>query len=344
MSRSHLSAPDPEWTALQHKLPPPHPADADGVVIREAFAKHVIPHIQSIYQKRLPPDSDYKVEDRTIPVDGGEITLRCLTPTPANADSVSTYPLLYWMHGGGWYHGNIHMDDYTLRILCVEFQISIVNVEYRLAPEYPFPISLEDCYAGLKWAADNASVLSASLAKGFIIGGLSAGGNLTAVIAHRTRDDPFFANKKITGQLLMIPAVVHPDGVPEEYKSELTSVEENQDAPAFNRSDLYKCYSILGADPKDPRCSPLLYPSHANLPPAYLQVCGMDPLRDEGLLYEKVLREAGVKTRIDVYPGVPHGFHWAFGHISQALKYDQDTKYGLRWLLSQSALSVKSPL
>ncbi|EMD36119.1 hypothetical protein CERSUDRAFT_53128 [Gelatoporia subvermispora B] len=211
----------------------------------------------------------------------------------------------------------------------------------RLAPEHPFPTGLNDAYEGLKWVTENALLLSANLSKGFIVGGLSAGGNLTAVVAHRARDDPFFADKPITGQLMMVPGIVHPDAHPDEYKSELTSVEENKDAPTFDKVDLYRCYS---ANPKDPECSPLLYPSHANLPPAYLQICGRDPLRDEGILYERVLREAGVKTRMDVYPGVPHAFHWHFGHIPLALKYDQDTKYGLRWLLNQSVPNVKSVL
>jgi len=337
MSRSHFSIPDPEFTALESQLPPPPPAGADAVTIRNGFAEVVVPHIQRSYEYRLPPASDYSVEDRKLPVDGGEILLRCLTPTPNNGEG-RTYPLLYWVHGGGWFQGNIDMDDYILRTWCVEFQISIVNVDYRLAPEHKFPTGLNDVYAGLKWVAGNAHLLSASLSKGFVVSGLSAGGNLAVVVTHRARDDPFFADKKITGQLLMIPVICHPDAYPVQYKDELTSLEENRDAPAFNTADLYTCYDLLGApDPKDPELSPLLYHSHKGLPPTHLQVCGRDPLRDEAILYEKLLRGEGIKTRITVYPGVPHHFHYFFPQITQSLKFVEESKYGLRWLLNETA-------
>ncbi|EMD36108.1 hypothetical protein CERSUDRAFT_85210 [Gelatoporia subvermispora B] len=228
------------------------------------------------------------------------------------------------------------MDDYILRTWCVEFQVSIVNVDYRLAPEYKYPTGLNDAYAGLKWVAENAALLSASISKGFIVAGLSAGGNLAVVATHRARDDPFFADKKITGNLLMIPVICHPGAYPEQYKSELTSTEENKDAPAFNTADLWACYEFLGApNPKDPDLSPLLNHSHKGLPPTHLQVCGRDPLRDEAILYEKVLKETGIKTRITVYPGVPHHFHYFFPQIKLSMKFVEESKYGLRWLLSQ---------
>jgi len=178
------------------------------------------------------------------------------------------------------------------------------------------------------------SLLSASLSKGFIVGGMSSGGNLTAVITHRARDDPFFADKKITGQILMIPTVLHLDGYPTEYKSELLSLEQNRDSPLLGETDLRRLFGWIGApDATDPEISPLRYSSHRDIPPAYIQVCGLDPLRDEALLYDKLLREAGVVTKLDIYPGVPHTFHIFAPKIKQAVKFERDFRDGLRWLL-----------
>jgi len=242
---------------------------------------------------------------------------------------------MLWIHGGGWTDGNLEMDDYQLRAICVELQISIVSVEYRLAPEHPHPTGLNDCYAALKWAADSASsLLSADPQKGFIIAGNSAVGHLTAALAYRARDDTFFKDRKITGQILQLPSVIHPDVVPEKYKSVLLSFKQNKDAPIVPMDDVLWFRNQLGGSPTDPEISPLLYPSHAGLPPTVFQVTGLDPLRDEALLYDKVLREAGVSTKLNVYPGVPHGFHYFFPDFKLARKWEEDYREGLRWILN----------
>lgn len=215
----------------------------------------------------------------------------------------------------------------------MQFQIVIVNVDYRLVPEHKWPVSLNDAYAGLVWVTRNSSGLSTSLSKGFIIGGMSSGANLAAILAHRARDDPQFSDNPLSGQILCIPLVVHPDAYPEQYRDQLLSLEQHRDAPVLSKKGLYKWYEEYGVIPNDLECSPLLYPSHENLPPAYLQVCWLDPLRDEGFLYEKLLKEAGVETKLDFYPGVPHGFHIVWPDIPQAVKYEEDLINGLAWLL-----------
>ncbi|OCH90772.1 hypothetical protein OBBRIDRAFT_834762 [Obba rivulosa] len=328
----YLSDVDPEFAAFQSNFPP-IPADIDIKTMRSMYDAGSLAQAKSTWGQRLPPESEYRIEDHRIPVTVGEITLRCLIPTPQGAVD-EEFPLFYWVHGGGCCMGTIDSDDYFLRIICVEHRISIVNVDYRLAPEFKFRVGLDDTYEGLKWAVSNASLLSASLPKGFIVGGMSSGGNLTAVITHRARDDPFFVGHKITGQVLMIPTVLHPDAHPEEYKSELLSVEQNRFAPLLSKADLRRLYGWIGApEPTDPEISPLRYPSHRGLPPAYIQVCGLDPLRDEGLLYNKLLKDSGVKTKLEVYPGVPHTFHIFTPNIKQAAKFEKDFKDGLRWLL-----------
>ncbi|EMD36109.1 hypothetical protein CERSUDRAFT_96334 [Gelatoporia subvermispora B] len=328
--RKQLSQPDPEFVALFAKAPLPPPPGRDIQAYRKSFNEHMAIRTREIYGARLPAESEYRVEDHRVPVEGAEMPVRCLIPKGASKGK--SFPMLYWIHGGGGRLGTIHDDDLFLRTLCVEFQICIVNIEYRLAPEYKFPVMVDDAYIGLKWAVENAPLLSASLTKGFIVGGVSAGAYLVAVITHRARDDLFFTSRPITGQILGIPPVVHPDAYPEKYKSKLLSVEEMKNSPILGKEEIYRCYNDMGSDPLNPECSPLLYPSHAGLPPAYFQVCGLDPLRDDGLLYEELLREAGVPTKLDVYPGVPHGFHLFFP-IAQATKYDGDIRKGLAWLL-----------
>ncbi|KAJ7288388.1 Alpha/beta hydrolase fold-3 [Mycena rebaudengoi] len=240
---------------------------------------------------------------------------------------------MFWMHGGGWTMGSIEMEDYKLRSICVELQISILNVEYRLAPEHKHPTPLNDCYTALKWATENATLFSADLSKGFIIAGASAGAHLAAVIAHRVRDDPFFKDRQLTGQILQIPTVVDPSAIPEEHKSSYLSLEQNKDAPGLTKKMVLWGWEQLGGSATDPEVSPLLYPSHKGLAPAFMQVCGMDPLRDEAFLYEKMLNKDGVNTRLRVYPGVPHAFSYRFPALKSAIKWNDEYRTGLEWLL-----------
>ncbi|EMD36026.1 hypothetical protein CERSUDRAFT_96250 [Gelatoporia subvermispora B] len=299
MDRDQLSVHDPEMVELLTSLPPRAPPAASLAAARNAWRNAIPPLVRRNHESLLPQESEYRVEECKIPVEGGEITLRCVIPTPFGVKD-KLYPLLYHMFGGGWVFGNIDVDDYLLRAICVEFQIVTVNVGYRLAPEFPFPTPVNDAYAGLKWAAENAPMLSASLDRGFIVAGASAGANIVTVLAHRARDDPFFEGRRITGQHLQIPSTVHPDAYPEQYKAELKSYATLGDPGFLDKSTADDCYAKYGAPPSDPECSPLLYPSHKGVAPAYFQVCGRDPLRDEALLYERLLREDDARTRIDV--------------------------------------------
>ncbi|KAJ7463530.1 Alpha/Beta hydrolase protein [Mycena galericulata] len=316
---SYLSDPDPELAPQLAQRKSTSPLPLDNIDERRKLFNSFIEAANAAYAPRLPKDTEYRIADHQLDVVDGTFRVRSLIPV-AKDGFHETYPLMVWMHGGGWTIGNIELDDYQLRTICVELQISILNVEYRLAPEHPHPTGLDDCYSALKWAANSASLFSADLMKGFLVCGLSAGGNVAAILAHRARDDPFFEDKKLTGQLLQVPPVVQTDAVPENTRtSTLFTLRLHSD--------------LLGGSPTDPEVSPLLYPSHAGLPPAFIQVCGLDPLRDEGLLYEALLREDGVETKIIAYPGVPHGFQVLLPGLKIAKKWEQDLKAGIRFLL-----------
>ncbi|KAJ7473587.1 Alpha/Beta hydrolase protein [Mycena galericulata] len=331
---THLSDSDPELAPYIAELMAQSSApteEFDMDTDRKSFNAGV-EEFNKANAHRLPKETEYRITDHELDVVDGKIRVRSLIPI---SEEGSTYPLMVWFHGGGWTNGNIEGDDHQLRAICVELQISVLNVEYRLAPENPHPTGLNDAYSALKWAAENAGLLCADLKKGFLVAGLSAGGNFAAVLAHRAQNDAFFKGRELTGQILQVPMVLHPHAVPEKYKPRLLSFEQNKHAPFMTAKDALSCYAYLGGSPTDPEVSPLLYPSHAGLSPAFIQVCGLDPLRDEGLLYETLLREEGVKTKIIAYPGSPHAFQYVFPDTKIAEKWKQDFREGINFLLAQ---------
>lgn len=203
--------------------------------------------------------------------------------------------------------------------------------------------------------AAHATSLKANPTRGFIVGGSSAGGNLSAIMAHLARDEKL--SPPLTGQYLSVPALLPYKVVPEEYKSEYLSYSENTSDPVLkeiNMDGLVSQYPRLHLPfhhyhPCNPhpqidilKCTfdtPLFVPfnhplGHKDLPPAYFQICGMDPLRDEGLIYERVLREeCGVKTRLDVYAGFGHMFWTNWPEMETSRRFVGDTLEGVRWLL-----------
>ncbi|KAH9900683.1 Alpha/Beta hydrolase protein [Cubamyces lactineus] len=291
---------DPELSAVLNKLGASQSAFPAGNVAESRAAceaNFIAPH-KAFLQSHLPSEDTYTLTDHIVPVDGGEITVKCIIPIVSDRE---TFPVLVNLHGGGWCLSSTEMDDYSLRIRCVKHKLSIVNVEYRLAPEYPFPTPLNDCYHALRWVASNTSLLKADLEKGFIVGGDSAGGNMSAVFAHILRDDPFFEGRRLTGQLLCEPQVCHYAAYPESLKAKFRSIFEQTGQPTLTRAMLDPFYAWYDAMPSDPRFSPLLYPSHEGLPRAYIQAMALDLLRDDALVYAEVLREAGVEVEVDLY-------------------------------------------
>jgi len=180
----------------------------------------------------------------------------------------------------------------------------------------------------------------------------SSGATTMITISHLWRDEGI--TPSLTGLYLSIPGVSLMSAVPEKYKSKIISWEQNKGAPVFNREStdfLKREYfsskdpkrkimiqlGVVNADPTDPMRSPLLFPSHKDLPPAYFVIGGADPFRDLGLLYEKILREEnGIKTKADVFPGLPHGFWSVFPQSQFAKEHREKSEEGFTWLLEQS--------
>ncbi|KAH8803328.1 Alpha/Beta hydrolase protein [Xylogone sp. PMI_703] len=243
-------------------------------------------------------------------------------------------PLFIMIHGGGFSMGGLDTKEEDCRRLVVKFGFVVVNVDYRLAPEHPWPAAVEDCWDVVKWSTENAQQMGADPSKTFIVGGESAGANLSAVVSLLARDQGF--SPPITGLVISIIPAVNPERVPERLRDVYLSYEQNANAPILDRERGYEAINTYGGDPDSFMTWPILHPKGlSGLPPTYMQVCGLDILRDDGLIYEQVLRESGVKTKMDIYPGLPHGFWVMWPQLQSSKKQTADIMAGVAWLLEQ---------
>jgi acetyl esterase/lipase len=180
-------------------------------------------------------------EDLTVPArDGFAIPVRTYKPRAPPSDGS---PLVVFIHGGGFCIGGLEGEEFNCRQFVKRLGCVCVNVDYRLAPEHPFPTPVLDGWDAVKWAAANASELGANPSKGFIVGGTSAGGNIAAVIGHLARDERL--SPPITGLSLLIPVVTDHNlkNIDKEYAKEITSYEQNKDAPVLSLQsvELFMC-------------------------------------------------------------------------------------------------------
>lgn len=326
---AHLSIPDPEWAKVSETFPFPQIASV------EEFARTETELRKKYHAANRPPQNDdLVVNDELLPVEAGKNPLRTYVPKRKEGDPSDGFPILVWMYGGGFAVGSLDDDDKFLRDLALTFRIVCVSADYRKTPHYHYPTPINDSYACLKWAVDNASNLNANIQRGLILGGLSSGASIATVLAQRAAVDESLKGL-VTGQLLLIPNTIAPGAYPEEYKPELLSLDKDEDKRILPKYLFQMFQEAYHAEypPENPEISPALWGSLNYLPKAYMQVCGLDVLRDEGLLYEKLMREAGVPTKLDIYPGCPHGF-WLFcKDFEAAKKQRRDLHEGLKWLL-----------
>ena len=246
-----------------------------------------------------------KIEDRKIPGPAGDIPVRIYTPLDAKSDVL---PSLVFFHGGGFVIGDLETHDDLCRCLANHGGCRVVSVDYRLAPEHPFPAAVDDCYAVTKWVAEHPAEFG--IHGPIAVGGDSAGGNLAAVVALLAKTQ----GPTIAFQLLIYP--VTQLGGPE-----LPSMEENAKGYFLERESMQwftRMYCPDAAHHGDPRLSPLRAADLSGLPPAYVVTAGFDPLRDEGKAYADKLDAAGVSVTYVNYPGMIHGFFSLRGLIPKA--------------------------
>jgi acetyl esterase len=231
-------------------------------------------------------------DDRTIPGPAGPIRIRVYRPSGSGP-----LPLVVFFHGGGWTIGDIDTHDGTSRILSRRTGAVVVSVDYRLAPEHRFPAALDDCQAAVTWVAAHADELGGDPGR-LGVAGDSAGGNLAAEVALRSRDA---GGPAIAAQALVYPAT--------DFSTVRPSMADNGEGYLLTADSVrwFSAQYLGDHDPADPDASPLLN-DLTDLPPAVVAVAEFDPLHDEGRAYGAALEKAGVPVKLFDFPGLVHGF------------------------------------
>ncbi|KAM0574254.1 hypothetical protein ACHAP9_001587 [Verticillium nonalfalfae] len=193
------------------------------------------------------------------------------------------------------------------------------------APEHPFPIGIEDVWAGVLWVQNNLDFLGGK-PDNLIMGGLSAGGNITAALVQRAKATGLVS---IRGHILREPLVVHPAAQPAGV--DFSSYLDSEDAPILPTLGVHRCLEWYKPVPDDLRMSPLLAEDFSGLPPAYVQIAGVDPLRCDAFAYIDKLQAAGVPVRVSVYPRLPHAFQMV--PLKSSQQSDKELIYAVKWLI-----------
>ena len=281
----------------------PHPQVA---ALLEAAARSPLPTLDKVppfIARRLYAERCKVVAPKKTP---DTQTRLLLTPNvalrayrPAKLDKNEVLPALVYFHGGGWTIGDLDTHDALCRELASGARCAVFAVDYRLAPEAPFPAAVEDCIAATDFVFTNSESLRIHKRQ-IAVGGDSAGGNLAAVVALHARDA---GGPPLCFQLLIYPAT--------DQNLETESLRLNGMGYMLTRPlmEVFRGnYLPRATDYSDWRASPALAKSHAGLPPAFVLTAGFDPLLDEGKQYVELLARAGVEVSYRDYPDMIHGF------------------------------------
>lgn len=282
--------------ALAAATPPPS-GPLDPEALRAAERLQVAPP-----EEREPVLS---VEDLTVPAAGAGVPVRVYHPEAEAGGGALVY-----LHGGAFFLGSLDTHDHVARRLANETRLAVVSVGYRLAPEAPYPAALDDCFAVVRWVAEQ---LPRTGGRGVLaLAGDSSGGGLVASVVALAHDAGF---DRITHQVLYYPSLDL------DFDSgRYPSLRENAEGFGLETAGLKPFnafYLGSGADPADPLVSPIKREDLSGLPPALIVTAEHDPLRDEGELYGQRLREAGVSATVERYAGATHGFVANFAWIPE---------------------------
>lgn len=259
----------------------------------------------------------HHVEDRTVSTEQADLNIRIYTP-----EEKESYPLLVYFHGGAFFSGNLESHDEVARPIAKYSGYKVIAVDYRLAPEHPYPAALEDAYNITKWATEHKEELKWD-GKNLAVAGDSAGGNLAAAVSFLARDKKEF---EITKQILYYPSLdldFDINRYPSYMENRRGYGVETDMLPEFN-----SFYLSGGADPTDSLVSPKKQTNLKDLPEALIVTAEHDPMRDEGELFAKNLEEAGVSVELKRYDGVVHGFLGKWTHLVEYKEvYDRTGRF-----------------
>lgn len=300
-------------------------------------------YFMSMAEKADQQDPEVDEETFHAPArDGYEIPLKVWRPV--QVDPKRKRPLIVFYLGGGNVVGVPAILASVARPLVKRHNAVVVAPAYRLAPEHPFPTSVNDSWDAFAWIADHASTdLKAEPADGFVVGGVSSGGTHSLVIAHLARDRD--VQPPITGLCLScIGARLRgsdPEQLPRAYRERYLSrqqracIESPTTSPGMAKLIQDSCKNDYDSE----LFAPLLWPSeagHQGLPKAYFQVCGAEVSRDEVLILHDIMKREEIATKLHLYVGLPHTFWALLKELPQANGWMDDTMEGFDWLLQDS--------
>ncbi|KAJ4244177.1 hypothetical protein NW762_014558 [Fusarium torreyae] len=348
MDFSEYGGKSKEWLAVEENLPPP--AVFADIYDRQETVNRGREEISAKAMEELAPSihlKDYSITAR----DGTSLEARSYRPV--SVDDNTRLPIYIHLHGGGYLFGSLSSEDAIATRIALGAGVTVVNVNYRHTPDATFPTAWNDVEDTFYWVHDHIDELLGN-ADQVLVGGISAGAQLAAALALRQNisSSDILSKPKIAGQILMIPALVHLEA----YESQLdqlinpslSSYVENEHAPILPKKvvkffvDLLKVPD-LSSEAEDVRLNTgnATKSQVKGLPPTVLGIAGLDPLRDEGLLFGKKLAEAGVPTDIHVFKGLPHGFRRFGDQLTESKRWDSVMEDGIRWALSKPEASGK---
>ena len=309
---SFIDQMDPELRSMAQRLPTDRTLDLNNMSVARARMKKLVGELLG----SLPPVEGVTSQDQFVSgAQGHQVRVRVYKSN----DQRNKLPALFWIHGGGYVVGDIEQDDRLMKQFVKRINCVAVSVDYRLAPEHPFPAPVEDCYAGLKWLFGHADELGIEPSR-IAIGGASAGGGLTAGLALMARDR---REVQVAFQLLIYPMIDDRNATPASYAI--------TDPRVWNReSNRLGWKAYLGRDGGGSDISPYAAVARetdlTNLPRAYISVGTLDLFIDENIEYAQRLIQAGVPTELHVYPGAFHGFDLfaPSAKVSKQFKADRD--------------------
>jgi acetyl esterase/lipase len=254
---------------------------------------------------RRPLHPELRVEHRTIEGLAGPIGIRIYWPPtdPGSQPSGAARPVVVYLHGGGFVIGDLDTHDGTCRQHAVGADAVVVSVDYRLAPEHPYPGAVEDAWAATLWVAEHGAEIGAD-ANRMAVAGDSAGGTISAVVAQRARDSADNGGPELVFQLLWYPSTMWDASLPSFIENAAAPILDVKAVAAFSR---WYAGKIDLFDPP-PGMAPGRAKSLAGVAPAYIGVAGHDPLRDDGIRYGQLLAAAGVPVEVHNAETMVHGY------------------------------------
>lgn len=289
--------------------------------------------MQKLLQRLGPFEGILEETNITIPVRDGWLTRATLT-RPSQSAKKPAGPLIVIYHGGGFITGQPETMAPYARGLARLFNAVVICPTYRLAPEHKSPAAVHDAFDTLQYIAHHAEDYRADTAKGFIAGCGSSRGNLSPVLARLAVEN--YLQPELTGHWVAFPVSQRNSTVPEKYRNIWISWTQNVNAMLIKAASREALFDIHGPDFSSPLFNSIVPEFDVGrLPPAYVQVAGMDLIRDDGIVYSYVLDDSEVPVRLDAYKGVPRSFYAFVPGLKQSRVTMVDIAKGFGWLLKR---------